>query len=71
MSFGTEKNGQAKRNKKWVQKIERNISRDKANNRQLKKDGRQVIRFWSNDVMNDANKCVKKVMLEIENKLCQ
>lgn len=49
----------------WVEKIERNIVRDKDIDIQLYNMGWKVLHFWGNDIKNNLNKCVK----EIENKL--
>jgi len=46
----------------WIPKIERNIQRDKQNNRTLKSDGYKVIRFWENQIKKDVKKCVSKVL---------
>lgn len=45
----------------WIPKIERNIKRDKQNNRKLKKEGWKVIRFWQQQLKNDLQKCVNKI----------
>jgi DNA mismatch endonuclease (patch repair protein) len=45
----------------WIPKIERNIARDKKNNRELKKAGWRVIRFWQHQVIKDLRKCIQKI----------
>lgn len=45
----------------WIPKIERNIVRDKRNNRQLKRSGWQVIRFWQRQIIKDLPKCIQKI----------
>lgn len=45
----------------WIPKIERNIVRDRKNNRQLKIAGWQVIRFWQQQVIKDLPKCIQKI----------
>jgi len=41
----------------WLPKIERNIKRDKENNKSLKKMGWVVIRFWEKEVKKDLIGC--------------
>jgi DNA mismatch endonuclease (patch repair protein) len=49
-------------NKKyWVPKINRNVERAKEVNKQLKKDGWTVLRFWEHDVKKNPDRCIKKV----------
>jgi DNA mismatch endonuclease (patch repair protein) len=45
----------------WIPKIERNIARDRKNNRQLKKAGWQVIRFWQQQIIKDLPECIQKI----------
>ena len=45
----------------WIPKIERNIKRDKQNNRKLKKAGWQVMRFWQHQINKDLSGCIKKI----------
>lgn len=45
----------------WIPKIERTIVRDRRNNRQLKKAGWQVIRFWEHQITKSLLKCTKKI----------
>ncbi len=42
----------------WHKKIERNIERDKEVNRELKKQGWKVLRFWGKQIQKDLNSCV-------------
>ncbi|MCL2888470.1 MAG: very short patch repair endonuclease [Elusimicrobia bacterium] len=57
-------------NKKyWLAKIQRNMSRDKFVNRQLKKDGWLVLRFWGNDIEKNIDKCVSKIKKAVNAKL--
>lgn len=50
----------------WINKIERNIERDKQNNQKLKINGWTVIRFWEKDIKKDLDKCVEKIKYEIQ-----
>lgn len=45
----------------WWNKIETNIQRDKEVNRQLKKEGWKILRFWSKDVSKNLRTCTRKV----------
>lgn len=45
----------------WIPKIERNITRDKANNKRLKKAGWRVLRFWQHQITGDLPKCIQKI----------
>lgn len=49
----------------WLPKIERNIARDKANNRKLKKMGWLVIRVWESDILRDGKRIAKDVRKEV------
>jgi DNA mismatch endonuclease (patch repair protein) len=56
------KNGEFKvRNAFWTEKIEDNIARDRRNNRQLKKLGWTVLRFWNTDINVNAEKIAKRI----------
>jgi len=37
----------------WVEKIARNMERDRANSRQLTDNGWKVLRFWESDILRD------------------
>ncbi|MCF7870058.1 MAG: very short patch repair endonuclease [Candidatus Omnitrophica bacterium] len=52
----------------WIPKIEKNIKRDKANNRKLRKEGWKVLRFWEKSIKKDLPKCVGKVKRTIKKK---
>jgi DNA mismatch endonuclease, patch repair protein len=52
----------------WIPKIEKNIKRDKQNNRKLKKEGWKVIRFWQQQLKKDLQKCMKKIQRTIDEK---
>ena len=45
----------------WIAKIERNIQRDIEVTGRLKAEGWMVLRFWSNDVIEDTTSCAEKV----------
>ena len=45
----------------WWHKIETNMKRDIDVNRQLKKEGWKIIRFWSKDVSKNLRTCTKKI----------
>lgn len=46
----------------WIPKIERNISRAKKVNKILKKQGWIAIRFWEQDVKQQIEQCVHKII---------
>lgn len=59
----SEKKTKIKTNREfWIPKIERNIQRDKQNNKLLIDTGWHVIRFWENELKKDFDKCVNKVI---------
>jgi len=45
----------------WVPKIERNITRDNANEKKLINMGWVVLRFWGKDIKKDLNGCVNEI----------
>lgn len=53
-------------NKKyWVEKIQRNMARDQKVNRDCKKLGWRVVRFWECDINRKMEKCISKLMRKI------
>jgi DNA mismatch endonuclease (patch repair protein) len=46
----------------WIPKIERNIARDRAIEKDLQSAGWAVLRFWSREVLLDPIGCAKKVV---------
>jgi DNA mismatch endonuclease, patch repair protein len=51
--------------KYWIKKISGNISRDKTNNRKLRKLGWTVIRVWESDIKKNQQRVVKSVIRKI------
>lgn len=49
----------------WIKKIERNMQRDIEVNTYLESQNWKVLRFWSNDIKNNLNKCVTLIENEI------
>lgn len=45
----------------WINKIESNIKRDKKVNRELKKEGWTVLRFWEHQIKNKPAYCIKRI----------
>jgi len=45
----------------WVNKIERNMERDRENDKKLLFMGWTVIRFWGNDIKKDPEQCIKVI----------
>jgi len=51
----------------WIPKIERNIQRDKENNKKLSDEGWQVIRFWEHEIKKDLETCIDRLINLIQN----
>lgn len=49
----------------WIKKIERNRERDIEVNTFLESQNWKVLRFWSNDIKNNLDKCVSLIENEI------
>ena len=47
----------------WSKKFERNKSRDRKNNRNLRREGYKVLRFWEHDIKNDLQKCISRLKI--------
>lgn len=45
----------------WVRKIERNMERDRENDKKLLFMGWTVIRFWGEEILKEPGRCVKVV----------
>ena len=45
----------------WSSKIERNMERDRENEKTLEAMGWTVIRFWSRDILADPESCVETI----------
>jgi DNA mismatch endonuclease (patch repair protein) len=68
-NWGSKRKSEFRTNKTfWVNKIEKNIARDKTVNKELKKIGWKVFRFWEDKIILNAENCAKKVFIEIEKK---
>jgi len=65
---GYGKNGKTMRKKFWRDKIESNRLRDRKVNRQLKREGWTVLRFWESDVKKDVGRFVARIVAELEGK---
>jgi len=48
--------------KYWSQKITRNRKRDKEINRELRREGWQVIRLWEYDIKKNLSKSINKII---------
>jgi DNA mismatch endonuclease (patch repair protein) len=46
----------------WLKKIQGNIARDRRVNRELRKAGWTVLRFWESRVLRDPSACALRVM---------
>jgi DNA mismatch endonuclease (patch repair protein) len=45
----------------WIKKIERNITRDNANDKILENMGWVVLHFWGNEINKKLDDCIKEV----------
>lgn len=52
----------------WIAKIEGNIRRDEAVNRQLADLGWRVIRFWDDEILKSTDICVALVLKKLRRK---
>ncbi len=50
----------------WIAKIERNIQRDQEVNRELKRIGFTVFRFWESEVKKELTHCLQKVIAHLQ-----
>lgn len=50
----------------WVNKIQRNIERDKEVNKKLESEGWIVLRFWETDIRKDVSLCADIVEQTLE-----
>lgn len=50
----------------WIQKIERNIERDKEVNDELIKQGWTILRFWAKDIEKNLLTCVMQIESEMK-----
>ncbi len=55
------KNEKDRYNKFWRDKILVNMKRDKIVNKELKKQGWEVLRFWKTDIIKNPAKCVNQI----------
>jgi DNA mismatch endonuclease (patch repair protein) len=53
----------------WVEKIERNVARDRDVDRQLKERGWRVLRVWAHDVMTDPDSTADLVLTVLQERL--
>lgn len=53
----------------WVEKIERNMQRDREVDRQLGERGWRVLRIWASDVMADPDAAARVVMTALRERL--
>jgi len=50
----------------WINKIERNIERDRTVNEKLLKEGWKVLRFWGKDINKNLRNCVDIIQQTID-----
>jgi DNA mismatch endonuclease (patch repair protein) len=62
-----EKKQKLKTNKDfWIPKLERNMQRDRNNNRLLLEKGWHVMRFWENEIKSDLLGCICRLVKYID-----
>lgn len=49
----------------WLEKIQKNIERDRRNDELLEKDGWIVLHFWESDILQRIENCLKKILIRI------
>lgn len=49
----------------WINKIERNMERDREVNKYLTENGWTVLRFWGSDIKNNLDDCVNAIIKEL------
>ncbi len=49
----------------WQAKIEKNWTRDRVQEKKLKKKGWKILRFWEHDIKSNTNKCTEKIIKEL------
>lgn len=52
----------------WREKIKRNVERDKIVNKELRKKGWTVMRFWESSIKKDTSKVAEKILKKYEEK---
>lgn len=50
----------------WIPKIERNIQRDRENNKTLTSMGWLVLRFWEHQINKQLGTCLKDILLAVD-----
>ncbi|HEY1025766.1 MAG TPA: DUF559 domain-containing protein, partial [Sphingobacteriaceae bacterium] len=50
----------------WIPKIERNMQRDRENNRILTAMGFTVLRFWDKEVIRNLESCIQAIHKSID-----
>jgi len=53
----------------WRDKIERNMRRDLAVSRKLRREGWSVLRFWEHNIEKNPEKCMRKIRKKVRNHL--
>lgn len=51
----------------WKTKIENNMARDKKVNRELRKAGWKVLRFWEHGIEKNADRAIRKIVKALDN----
>lgn len=56
-----ERLSKSERGEYWINKIQKNIVRDKRINSELENMGWKVIHFWGKDIKTDLDECIKTI----------
>lgn len=67
-NWGTQKERVKTNTEFWQKKIERNIQRDIEVNEYLTQNGWIILRFWSQEIQNELEKCVTIIKAAITSK---
>ena len=70
-NWGTQKERVKTNTEFWQKKIERNIQRDIEVNEYLTQNGWIFLRFWSQEIQNELDKCVALIQAAITSKSAQ
>lgn len=46
----------------WLEKIERNMKRDRSNRAKLRKNGWKVLRVWEHEIKKDLDRVLEKII---------
>lgn len=65
-NWGERKHDFKSKKEYWINKIEKNMERDREVNQRLKEEGWVVLRFWGNAINKSLNECVERIESAIQ-----